>query len=60
MAVVVGVWQMAAGRVIISNQISPPQIYQRRSKREATKVKCPQMDRNDVRALHSLGHKMNH
>lgn len=26
MAVVVGVWQMAAGRVIISTQISPPQI----------------------------------
>lgn len=27
MAVVIGVWQMAAGRVIISTQISAPQTF---------------------------------
>lgn len=51
MAVVIGVWQMAAGRVIISTQISPPRTFpEMEQEREAAKVKCPQKDRNNVRA----------
>lgn len=60
MAVVVGVWQMAAGRVIISTEVSPPQTLPETELKRDNKAKCPQKDRNKVRAHYILGHNLNH